>query len=384
MADAGDAFDIHAVAMLLAAGASAVHPREALAAAREQAGSRGHETLEPDAAEAHLIGALDSALRKVLARMGISTLAAYRGGHLFEVLGLSDEVARRCFPAAPAFAGDAGFERLAADLLARHATAYGSERAPALHDPGFARFRSEGELHVFAPVAVKAIQALAGPDGGDAGRAAAGLSSRDRPRPAGPRPRLAPDRAGGRAGCPRPGRAGQRDHGPLRLLGDEPGRPVARGPPHDRDRDAPPGGGLEHRRGRRGRGLVHARRERRAGRVGDQAGRLGPLRGHRPLPRPGRAARDQDRPGLEARRGRPAAGGQGDRVHRRPPSRPAGRHDDQPAAPSRHLLDRGPGPADHRPAGDQSGRPDRGQAGRGERRRARSPRGWPRPTRTTS
>ena len=185
VADAGDAFDIHAVAMLLAAGASAVHPREALAAAREQAGSRGHETLEPDAAEAHLIGALDSALRKVLARMGISTLAAYRGGHLFEVLGLSDEVARRCFPAAPAFPGDAGFERVASDLLARHAAAYGSERAPALHDPGFARFRSEGELHVFAPVAVKAIQALAGPDGGDpAGRLPAYRSVVDRSQPA--------------------------------------------------------------------------------------------------------------------------------------------------------------------------------------------------------
>ena len=165
LADAGDAFDIHAVAMLLAVGASAVHPREALAAAREQAGSRGHETLEPDAAEAHLIGALDNGLRKVLARMGISTLAAYRGAHLFEVLGLSAEVARRCFPAAPAFPGTAGFERLAADLLARHGAAYEPERAPALPDPGFARFRSEGELHAFAPVVVKAIQALSAADG---------------------------------------------------------------------------------------------------------------------------------------------------------------------------------------------------------------------------
>jgi glutamate synthase domain-containing protein 2/glutamate synthase domain-containing protein 1/glutamate synthase domain-containing protein 3 len=165
LADAGDAFDIHAVAMLLAVGASAVHPREALAAAREQAGSRGHETLQPASAEAHLIGALDNGLRKVLARMGISTLAAYRGAHLCEVLGLSAEVARRCFPASPAFPGNAGFERLATDLLARHAAAYGPERAPALPDPGFARFRSEGELHTFAPVVVKAIQALSAPDG---------------------------------------------------------------------------------------------------------------------------------------------------------------------------------------------------------------------------
>ncbi|HEY2888345.1 MAG TPA: glutamate synthase-related protein, partial [Candidatus Limnocylindrales bacterium] len=161
LADAGDAFDIHAVAMLMAAGASAVHPREALAVAREQAGSRGHEALEPATAGAHLVGALDSGLRKVLARMGISTLSAYRGGHLFEVLGLSDEVARRCFPAAPAFSGSAGFEQLASELLARHTAAYGPERVPAFSDPGLVRFRTEGELHAFAPATVRAIQALA-------------------------------------------------------------------------------------------------------------------------------------------------------------------------------------------------------------------------------
>ena len=161
LADAGDAFDIHAVAMLLAVGASAVHPREALAVAREQAGARGHEALEPALAEAHLIGALDSGLRKVLARMGISTVAAYRGGHLCEVLGLSSEVAQRCFPAAPVIPGGGTFERLADDLLTRHAAAYAPERAPALPDPGFARFRSEGELHIFAPTSVRAIQAVA-------------------------------------------------------------------------------------------------------------------------------------------------------------------------------------------------------------------------------
>ena len=54
-------------------------------------------------------------------------------------------------------------------------------------------------------------------------------------------------------------------------------------------------------------GLVRARPRRRAPRRPDQAGRVGPLRRDRDLPRPRRAARDQDRPGLEAGRGRPAA-----------------------------------------------------------------------------
>ena len=108
---------------------------------------------------------------------------------------------------------------------------------------------------------------------------------------------------------------------------------------------------------------------RRASRRPDQAGRLGAVRRDRDLPGPRRPARDQDRPGLEAGRGRPAA-----RVARRrptsPPSAaasPAELH--QPAAAPRHLLDRGPGPAHRRPAGDQPARPDRRQARRQPGRR---------------
>jgi glutamate synthase (ferredoxin) len=182
--DTSDAFDVHAVAMLLAAGAGAVHPREALAIAREQAGSRGDEHLTADEAETHLLGALDRGLRKVLARMGISTLAAYRGGQLFEILGLSAEVVARCFPAAPAITGRTGFAELGRSLVERHAAAWQPDRAPALPDPGFVRFRSEGELHLFAPVAVKAIQALAEPGGEAADRLPAYRASIDRAEPA--------------------------------------------------------------------------------------------------------------------------------------------------------------------------------------------------------
>ncbi len=47
--------------------------------------------------------------------------------------------------------------------------------------------------------------------------------------------------------------------------------------------------------------------ERRRAPLADQAGRLGPLRRHRPLPLVGRPDPDQDLAGREARRGRPAA-----------------------------------------------------------------------------
>jgi glutamate synthase domain-containing protein 2/glutamate synthase domain-containing protein 1/glutamate synthase domain-containing protein 3 len=165
VADAGDAFDVHALAMLLAAGADGVHPWHAIAVARAMAGSRGNEELDPERAEANLLDALEHGLRKVLARMGISTLASYRGGQLFDVIGLADAVVDRCFPAAPRTAGAATLERLGAEALARHVAAYMAvpvpAPAPALVDPGFARFRADGELHAFAPAVVRATQALA-------------------------------------------------------------------------------------------------------------------------------------------------------------------------------------------------------------------------------
>ena len=95
---------------------------------------------------------------------------------------------------------------------------------------------------------------------------------------------------------------------------------------------------------------LHARPERRLAPLGDQAGRLGPLRREHQLPRQRRRAADQDGPGRQARRGRPAAGPQGGPLHRLDPLHHARRGPDLAAAAPRHLLDRGPQAADLRPA----------------------------------
>ena len=155
---------------------------------------------------------------------------------------------------------------------------------------------------------------------------------------------------GRRADPARGGRAGDGDRQALLHRRDEPRLDLARGARDARDRDEPARRALEHGRGRRGPGALHARRERRPPPLGDQAGRLGPLRRDDPLPRQRRRAADQDGPGRQARRGRPAAGAQGRRLHRLDPPHDARRRADLAAAPPRHLLDRGPQAADLRPA----------------------------------
>ena len=182
LVEAADVFDPHSLAMALAAGATAVHPWLALECAAEIAGSRGAEELTVDAAVENVIGALEAGLRKTLARMGISAVSSYVGGAQFETLELGPEVLTRCFPAAAAWPGRLGLEVLgerqlrrleAARTMATVAAPAASaqpEREPRLPDPGLARFRGDGELHLFAPRVVGELQAVASLD--DAGPAA--------------------------------------------------------------------------------------------------------------------------------------------------------------------------------------------------------------------
>ena len=84
--------DTHHVALLVAAGASAVVPYLA---------SHFAESIASGASE-RVRSAINAGLRKVLARMGISTLASYRNSHLFEILGLSEDLCAEFFEDAAA------------------------------------------------------------------------------------------------------------------------------------------------------------------------------------------------------------------------------------------------------------------------------------------
>src|SRR5208283_3891813 len=85
--ESAQVFDTHHVALLVASGASAVVPSLAMQFAHAP------EVLatDPEAPEA-VRTAINAGLRKVLARMGVSTLASYRNSHLFEVVGLKQEL----------------------------------------------------------------------------------------------------------------------------------------------------------------------------------------------------------------------------------------------------------------------------------------------------
>jgi glutamate synthase (NADPH/NADH) large chain/glutamate synthase (ferredoxin) len=142
--ETGQAIDTHHIALLVAAGASAVFPYLAL----EQA-----VILRSDGVSRYR-ASVEKGLRKVIARMGISTLASYRNGYLFEIIGLDADLCAEFFEDASSTLGGKGLSDLLQDCIARHNTAFANEGL-ALRDTGLYRFRRNGELHSSSPELVR-------------------------------------------------------------------------------------------------------------------------------------------------------------------------------------------------------------------------------------
>ena len=130
------ALETHHVALLLAVGATAVCPFLALQLA-EQHEANG---------AANYCTAVNAGLRKVLSRMGISSLASYRNAQLFEVVGLSADVCAEFLESAASFAEAVSLDEILAGYLHNHALAF-SFSQDGLKDAGLYRYRREGEVH---------------------------------------------------------------------------------------------------------------------------------------------------------------------------------------------------------------------------------------------
>jgi glutamate synthase (NADPH/NADH) large chain/glutamate synthase (ferredoxin) len=146
--ESAQVFDTHHVALLLAAGASAVMPYLA---------DQFAESLEPAGAEKART-AIDAGLRKVLARMGVSTLASYRNSHLFEIVGLSESLCAEVFEDAADYPGQKSLDDLLSDYLRMHKAAF-SGPSDDLADAGLYRFRKGAELHATSPEVVRRLHA---------------------------------------------------------------------------------------------------------------------------------------------------------------------------------------------------------------------------------
>ncbi|KAI3757716.1 hypothetical protein L6452_05262 [Arctium lappa] len=107
-------------------------------------------------------------MMKVLAKMGISTLASYKGAQIFEAVGLSTDVMERCFAGTPSRVEGATFEALAGDALQLHDLGFPTRKYPpnsaeavSLPNPGDYHWRKGGEAHLNDPLAISKLQEAA-------------------------------------------------------------------------------------------------------------------------------------------------------------------------------------------------------------------------------
>jgi glutamate synthase (NADPH/NADH) large chain len=146
--------DAHHFAVLFGFGATAVYPYLAYDVIADMC--RSGELLG-DAVEMqkNLRKGINKGLLKILSKMGISTIASYRGAQLFEAVGLGPAVVDRCFHGVKSRIGGADFEDLENDHkgLARDAW---KQRKP-IDGGGLLKFIYGKEYHAFNPDVIQAL-----------------------------------------------------------------------------------------------------------------------------------------------------------------------------------------------------------------------------------
>ena len=326
------------MALLKGFGAAAINPYLAFESIDDMVRSGDLTGVTARQAQRNYIKAASKGVIKVMSKMGISTVASYTGAQVFEAVGLAADVVDEYFTGTVSRIGGVGLDVLAEEVAARHRLSHLDRPTELAHRErevgGEYQWRREGEVHLFNPKTVFKLQHATRSKRYEVFKEYTRAVDEQSAHLATLRG-LMRLRTGDLPPVPIEEVEPQRGHpGPLLDRGHVLRVHLGRGPRDPGHRHEPARRTLEHRGGRRGRGPVHARCQRRPPPERHQAGGLGPVRGD--LGVPGQRGRhpDQDRPGGQARRGGPAGGDEGLPVDRQDPVlHPGGRAHLAPAPP---------------------------------------------------
>ncbi len=159
--ESGEAREVHHFAVLLGYGADAINPYMAFESIEEMI---RQDMLDMDADEAiynYLKGSIKGVV-KTMAKMGISTVASYRGAQIFEAVGISSTVIQGFFRGTASRIEGVGLKEIAEEVLKRHAAAFpdrhNDDAESALDAGGVYQWRKDGEFHLFNPQTIHALQ----------------------------------------------------------------------------------------------------------------------------------------------------------------------------------------------------------------------------------
>ena len=97
---------------------------------------------------------------KTMSKMGISTVASYRGAQIFECIGLNSEVIDQYFTRTTSRVKGIGLGTISREVKLRHHDAYKDRETEndALDAGGIYQWRADGERHLFSPQAIHLLQ----------------------------------------------------------------------------------------------------------------------------------------------------------------------------------------------------------------------------------
>ena len=158
--ESGEIREVMHAALLLGYGASALCPYMTFAVLDNLV--KTHRIQEDYAtAESHYIKAVDKGLKKIMSKMGISTIRSYRGAKIFESIGLSEDLLRQYFGTEVSTIGGIGLKEIARDAVRLHNAAMSQSQSPLtfpLKDNGLFSWRKDGIEHAWNPDTIATLQ----------------------------------------------------------------------------------------------------------------------------------------------------------------------------------------------------------------------------------
>ncbi|WP_051207835.1 glutamate synthase large subunit [Saccharospirillum impatiens] len=153
--DTGAIRDPHQIAVAIGFGATAVYPYLVYEVLDDMI--RTNE-LQGDPRQLHknYRKGVNKGLFKIMSKMGISTIASYRGAQLFEAVGLADEVVDLCFKGVPSRIQGARFRHFHEELQALGKTAWKPRKS--IQQGGYLKYVHGGEYHSYNPDVVTSLQ----------------------------------------------------------------------------------------------------------------------------------------------------------------------------------------------------------------------------------
>jgi len=153
----GEVLDTHSYAVLLGIGATTINPYLVFDSIYQRYEKKLFEKFSYEECIQRYIKSVDNGLLKIMSKMGISVLSAYRGGCNFEAVGLSRAIVAEYFPGMISRISGIGIFGIEAKVKELHKKAF-QKNVSILPIGGIYKYRKNGEDHQYQGQMIHILQ----------------------------------------------------------------------------------------------------------------------------------------------------------------------------------------------------------------------------------